>query len=134
MTVNAENILKVADAIERHTISWLGFNMRSWYADEKNGTGYPDQSGHKCGTVACVAGWATVVELGEEAAKAAFDAARPDRKLITMDLLSSPEEFLGINDEQAEALFYGADSDEGPDQAVRTLRHLAETGEVDWSI
>ena len=57
--MNKENILKVADAIEQHSIPDLGFNMSIWVGI---GSLYEDKSGHKCGTVGCIAGWATTVK------------------------------------------------------------------------
>ena len=118
--MNEENILKVADAIERHSIPDLGFNMEllRGAADER----YPDLSGHNCGTVACIAGWALAV-AGKDGG---FEAAA---------------EFFGFKDQEEEEsydfpLFFPGSPHYGTtsSQAVAVLRHLAETGEVDWSI
>ena len=136
--MNVENILKVADAIEARSIAWLGFNVRSWYADRNDGISgieYKDQSGHKCGTVACIAGWATAVEIGETGLTEEFEAIRlRGKQLINLPLVSTPEEFLGIDQEQANDLFYGAEDDTTPEKAVIVLRNLAETGVVDWTV
>lgn len=136
--MNVENILKVADAIENRQIAWLGFNMRSWYAhkqDDEFGVPYKDNSGHNCGTVACIAGWASAVELGAEAfSKIITDTREDGRMLIGLNLLTSPEEYLGLSDGQRTSLFHGAHGDTSSDQAVRTLRHLAATGKVDWTV
>ncbi len=119
--MNVENILKVADAIEQHSIPDLGFNMRRWR--DRAGASSPDLSGHGCGTVACIGGTA--------------EAMFP-KKLA--------EDALGLTHEQSKALFFAVDgtgnrviSDEEfgsitPSQAAAVLRHLAATGEVDWSI
>jgi len=136
--MNVENILKVADAIEARSIAWLGFNVRSWYADRNDGLSgieYKDQSGHKCGTVACIAGWATAVEIGETVLTEEFEAIRlRGKQLVNLPLVSTPEEFLGIDEDQANDLFYGAEDDTKPEKAVRVLRNLAETGVVDWTV
>lgn len=136
--MNVENILKVADAIEKHEIAWLGFNMRSWYADRDDGfTGfeYDDLSGHKCGTVACIAGWATAVEVGELVLIKELENSRLEgRKLTSIPLVSEPEDFLGLDNHQAGQLFHGARVDTTAAHAVRALRHLAATGKVDWTV
>lgn len=113
--MNKENILAVADAIERHTIPDLGFNMGliRGTADAK----YPDKSGFDCGTVACIAGWTNAVAGGE-----GVDAAG---------------DYLGIEGDRLRSkLFYPDNPYLGatPAQAGRVIRHLAETGEVDWSV
>jgi hypothetical protein len=119
--VNKDNILAVADAIEKHSIPDLGFNMALL-----NGEGSADLSGHECGTVACIAGWTCAV------AKIApsFEGAR---------------EFLGLERKQSSVSDYHNGNlffpdlksdhwDATPSQAVAVLRHLAETGIVDWSV
>ncbi len=113
--MNVENILKVANAIEQHSIPELGFNMFQWYGDD---TFHRDISGHGCGTVACIGGWAGQVLLGNS-------------NCTSQDLLDP----LGIDKKQASALFFDWDTtiDVTPAQAVRTLRHLAATGAVNWN-
>lgn len=126
--MNRENILKVADAIAQHSIPNLGFNM-AWIYAEAN-LYNPDQSGTNCGTTACIAGWAYAVEHGgripdlpEEVEIKAADAA---------------SKFMGLPPRKSDDLFYPFGHKERlaiePSQAVAVLRHLAETGEVDWSI
>jgi hypothetical protein len=123
MTMNVENILKVADAIEQHSIPDLGFNML-WLKSEVGGDA--DRSGHNCGTVACVAGW-TIALFGSRG-----------------DGFMEAGQHLGLPRSKYRPLFYpgtGLDEDEAdthpawgatPAQAASCLRHLAETGEVDW--
>jgi hypothetical protein len=115
--MNVENILRVADAIEQHSIPDLGFNMGVW-TDE----GLEDLSGHKCGTVACIGGWANAVEAGS--------------KMLEWDspLLGSQQAkaFLGLGGWESDELFFGCVYGVSPSQAVSVLRHLAKTGEVDW--
>ncbi|MGV8950113.1 MAG: hypothetical protein ACOH2M_03345 [Cypionkella sp.] len=124
-TVNAENILKVADAIEQHSIADLGFNMGGWVSIATSAA--PDMSGHNCGTVACVAGWACAVILNDLEATESMDMA---------DIGA----LMGLDGDQSFDLFIGQRREEpdlklvSQDQAVRTLRNLAVTGEVDWTV
>lgn len=130
--VNRENILKVADAIENHSIKWLGFNMASWFdADARHPWSPKDNTNHNCGTVACIGGWAGVLAMGKKTEKSAAKAlANLNETRI--------HEFLGLETEVARSLFLpshkvvGKWSDITPAQAVRVLRHLAETGKVNW--
>ncbi len=123
--MHVENILKVADAIEQHSIPDLGFNMNLWF--EGDGT-YADFSGHRCGTVACIGGTAGLVIEGIKDCNE-IDAAR----------------ILGLGDgdgydDRAGQLFYPKSIESvdwskiTPAQAARTLRHLAATGTVDWDL
>ena len=111
--MNVENILKVADAIEQHSIPDLGFNMSVW--KEAASPWRRDMSGHNCRTVACIAGWTVALFPDDDAADA-----------------------LGMDDDRADLLFYPRGWINGSafpsSRAVAVLRHLAATGEVDWSI
>lgn len=130
--MNTENILAVADAIEQHTISWLGFNMNTFMYDALF---FEDKSGYGCGTCACVAGWTAAVATSATEPKEAYDWS-----------FIRAADWLGLNDdEQIAQLFYASNhpkaehgvgplNDLSPRQAVRTLRHLAATGEVDWEV
>lgn len=120
--MNKDNVLKVADAIEQHSIPDLGFNMGYW----RNSVHYIDRpvrdlSGHNCGTVACIGGWTEAVlgdpvrDLGKAGELLQLD---PDRA----GMLFCPDGWHTDN-----AKFTTA-------RAVAVLRHLAETGEVDWSV
>lgn len=119
--MNRENILKVADAIEQHSIPDLGFNMSDVVFTYSHG--HFDKSGHDCNTVACIAGWAKAASLGHKPGN--------DTRIDDVEI------WLGIDDVQAAELFMPDDWEYGgytPAQAVRTLRHLAETGEVRWDL
>jgi hypothetical protein len=129
--MNKDNILAVADAIEKHSIAGLGFNMNYCVSPADFMT---DHTGQHCGTVACIAGWSRAIRQGSVP-----EVAR------TLPLFEpEPEiEWLGLSEDDAEELFYPDRyaTDEVLDlgdvttaQAVAVLRHLAETGEVDWSI
>jgi hypothetical protein len=131
VSINVENILKVADAIEQHSIPDLGFNMKNWFNEA--GDGIVDNSGHNCGTVACIAGWTAYLAKGSEPTHAYWTYKDGHTSKIA-------REFLGLSRWEAGDLFEPgavAAADWGsikPSQAVAVIRHLAATGEVDWSI
>lgn len=128
---NVENILKVAEAIERRSVPGLGFNM-GWLTLQSSTMpllGIDHLHVENCGTVACIAGWANALagSLEEPTFKVAKD-------------------FLGLDGAQHSQLFYASNhpdkterDDTGPldtidpVQAVRTLRRFASTGLVDWA-
>jgi hypothetical protein len=126
--MNKENILKVADAIENATLTkdhGIGFNMAYFF--ESSGH-LEDHTHQECGTTACIAGWASLISEKEVAAR--------DDPDVMEDVAM---EYLGLSNMQAVDLFYArcvrkpmADITQA--EAVRVLRHLAETGKVDWSI
>lgn len=117
--MNRENILKVADAIESHSIPDLGFNMSLWI-DRKPGP-EDDRSGHNCGTTACIAGWAVAVMNG---------GVIPE---VGVPIQDDAEKYFGLNWTDGEDLFVNwVGKSPTPAEAVIVLRHLAETGEVDW--
>lgn len=124
--MNKENVLAVADAIEKHSIPDLGFNMGDWVAHASDEA--PDRSGHSCGTVACIAGWAQRLRTGVPLSADSVVWWEPEA------------EWLGLGGDASDTLFMGDDetnkrlADVTPAEAVRVLRHLAETGEVDWSV
>jgi hypothetical protein len=127
--MNKEVINAVADAIARSELARcdVGFNMSKYVASSE---GWVDQTGHECGTVACIAGWTAMM----------FDA--DGNRLAAPDL---PSEFsahmtaqsaMGLTSRQADALFTPDRLDYATItqcQAVAVLRKLAETGKVDWS-
>lgn len=126
MTINVENILKVADAIEQHSIAELGFNMNyeHYVSGEYDRCESLDRSGHGCGTVACIIGWTNAVFASEP-----------------LGLSETAVAHLGISVRDGDRLFWPDKERWGirtydditPAQAVSTLRRLAATGEVDWS-
>lgn len=143
--MNTANILAVADAIEQHTIPWLGFNLGPFFsiaAETREGDDVPvDRSGHNCGTVACIAGHAMILKHG--VTNEPRSAAEAD-KLLKGDFLAEAAKFFELEygsdtEDRAGDLFFAKSAsryrDEIPaDQAVRTLRHLAATGTVDWTV
>jgi hypothetical protein len=124
--MNAESILRVADAIEKHEIADLGFNMNDWVSSK-----YPDKSGHNCGTSACIAGYAV----------AAFDGMDEVERINSLTEDEKIEQFFGrareifdMDTEDADDLMVFFSGDPTPLKAARTLRHLAATGEVNWNL
>ena len=110
--MNKERILELADLIEKQPHTEIdadsGFNMLDF--------------NHLCGTPSCIAGWAVFQSNGN------------------LEYVNSEEAriALGLNRLQCEDLFFAWSSnlsleDITPAHAAFTLRHLAETGVVDWS-
>ena len=119
--MNCENLLRVADAIEKHEIEGLGFNMAEWLTIPGD-TPAPDRLGLNCGTTACIAGWAAHLEAG--LTRVDFDQK---------DIIVRAAAYLGY----PAGLFFGSPSrtrleDITPAQAVNTLRYAAATGTIDW--
>ena len=108
----------------------VGFNMTTVaYATLPNHRTH-DTSGWNCGTTACIAGHALLLK-GDNI-----------NRLIWTDagvLMEEAREWLGLDHDQANVLFadrpYGvAMSSVNPGMALRTLRHLRETGVVNWDL
>lgn len=108
----------------------IGFNMGTFVGGMTPTLG--DRAGRNCQTVACIAGHAFLLamQFNVEAAKDA-DAG---------DIESVAVEYLGIDEDQAPALFYDlpdhiTNLDDVPAAAaIDTLERLAETGRVEWRI
>lgn len=144
--MNVEAINAVADAIENHTIPWLGFNMNfvmndrrpTWTPpdDDSDGWLHPDHTGHNCKTIACIAGWAYAVHRPEMCKLHAEQS--PDRKPIDPFNIDEVEEIFGLDQVTVRELCFpnhvGDLEDITTEHAVRVLRHLVATGEVDWSV
>lgn len=135
--MNKRTILKVAKAIEtaakrKEGLRGVGFNMDSYIADaDEVRCDHVDS----CGTVSCIAGWTCLVAGGLNDA----DSLREIE--ATQSVYAIPRraaEILGIDFETRYDLFtpHGAGpwASITPAHAVAVLRHLAETGVVDWSV
>ena len=138
--MNTTNILAVADAIEQHTIPWLGFNMGPFFSlavEREYDAETIDQSGHDCGTVACIAGHVAVLMRG---VKVEPQSTAEAYEVFGGMLLREAADWLGLAyGSKAKDLFFAYSSGRNrhnipADQAVRTLRHLAATGNVDWTV
>ncbi len=116
-------LLALAEAIEREDLvrEGIGFNMKVWRAKTQGWR--PDQMGHSCGTVACIAGWTALL----------------DDPSVTGDneIQERAKKILGLNSEESVRLFgaLGAQydlEDITAKHAVAVLRDFAESGEIRW--
>lgn len=115
--MNRERILALADLIEQQPHTEIGaasgFNMEDFT--------------HPCGTPACIAGWAAFMFDKEfEPGKTTMKYSEHAGMLLGLDYRKAADLFLltpGIGLEEIT-----------PAHAATTLRHLAETGDVEWVI
>lgn len=113
--MNKENITRLAGIIERAELPELKLNMNVVYqSDERAG----------CGTAGCIIGWIAVLTKGKAHAE----------ETAGVTLQDEADEFMG---EHFSGLFYPTElvgdwSQITPAHTATVLRHLAETGEVDW--
>lgn len=134
--MNVENILKLAEVLESPAAE-EHFDMSSWL-DHNGDHDLPDEITYNemikdCGTVACIAGWATVLAKGDEIVKEenyefGIGADYLDLEYTQAKHLFTPGVFITVDGEEVSA--YAAT----PKQAAKVLRHLAATGEVDWDV
>ena len=128
--MNKAALLYVADAIEKHAIADLGFNMSDWVA--KATSDYPDLSGHACGTTACIAGFAVALldRHGEPRAKPLTNKQLLARLDTVGDLQELAAQTLGLSYDESGGLFgfQGSHSSMDhvtPAEAIAELRRLA---------
>lgn len=116
--VNPVNVNRVADAIENGELvkRGIGFNMAAWREPVHGDV--IDRTGHHCKTVACIGGTVDILFL------TGTDRGRENK------LGLSPDQFLRL----VAPMDAHPWRDITPAHAVSVLRHLAETGEVDWSV
>lgn len=124
--MNTENILRLAEFLE--ALPQGRFNMASWARSRTGQYLYlegPVEAAIECGTVCCIGGWGVLLfDIGDSSKGVA-------KKLGLGDPNGEPP------DPIASELFFPkseAINERDPHKAARVLRHLAETGEVDWSI
>ena len=121
--MNKERILEIADLIETGHERMV-FDMTEWGEE------------HPCGTAACIAGW-TVARFGWNGRAMKIDHRRPLGG--GRDVFDGALSVLGLSFPEAPRLLAPNEGRDGVSMtevtaphAVRTLRHLAKTGEVDW--
>lgn len=122
--MNRERLSELADAIEAGRED-LDFNMVDWIDD--------------CGTTACIAGWACAVfapkdweQMTAPHYTGLYPRAASDRGVIA-DVAA--EELGFANYLEARPLFNPTNHlAASRNQAVRVLRHAANTGTIDWSV
>lgn len=116
--MNKQRLAELADVIEKAPDKW--FDMDRWIQTEEFGAynfprGAPIE--FKCGTVACIAGWAVIH----------FDKKLPEEKSIA----DRAQDILGLGNNETRSLFMGHWSDKDTDaiskaEAVARLRELAK--------
>lgn len=123
--MNKKRLLAVAEAItQAHVLQGdargMGFNMNHFC------TAYPgmDFNSQECGSVGCIAGWALSMFTQKQPSQFTFDEAGRE---------------LGLNSVTADMLFFGRGCELElfeihPYHAAAVIRHLVETGEVEWDI
>lgn len=136
--MNTDKIIQLAEALERYeregvfAVWGLGFDLSQWIHtfddQDRRDDKKHDVLFNGCGSVACIAGWAIALE----------QQAIPNLK---EDPFVKATAILGLPSARASKLFAPecGDADGGyytatPVEAARVLRHLAKTGEVDWSV
>jgi len=136
--VNKANVLRLANAIEGHALD-LGFNMTFWVtrvgrdSSTHHGDEIVDHSGHNCNTVACIGGWVDALILADAGAPISRSAIEDVPSYDGKDFLDlTPEQFFQLTSPKQKIA--GPWEDITQEKAVRVLRHLAETGKVDWSV
>lgn len=124
-----EKLLALADAIEAHELATkdIGFNMGWYFLGDSPETSAVvkdrklDQTGHTCGTVACIAGWASLMD----------DPTNHNDD----EIANRAQSILGISDKERGYLFggdfYGGSINDISTQcAVAAIRDLANTGRI----
>lgn len=126
--MNKTNVLAVASALRSSALAerGIGFNMEFCMTVNSD---YPDRTGHNCGTVACIVGWAYALAHPELSAA----------KLVERVSTAEARDWLGLSRGKGHKLFYEqgltiALTDISPEHAATVLEHLAETGEVVWDL
>lgn len=106
--------------------------MGTWYSEkpERMGDFWEEYYGVGCKTAACIAGWVC-----------AWEKDLPTEIEFSGDcIMANPyiekaREHMGLPLEQARTLFLGFDCSRpySKEAVAKVMRHLAETGEVDWT-
>lgn len=117
--MNVERILQLADFIEK--LPPERFDITLWIYAPRCLASYEELI-QDCGTCACIGGWTQIL----------FNAPYES----TLEYSHSAFELLGLTEPEAERLFCPPDFHDSSlypqDRVVRTLRRLAETGEILW--
>lgn len=126
MELKKDRILEIADIIEQNEpeVTDVGFDMDLWVA--KNS---PDHNNHTCGTTMCIAGW-SLARYGTSGRATKMDLRRVHA--FDGNWYDVGASILGLSFNDADELFNPLEAHVDPVWAAETLRHLAETGEVDW--
>lgn len=139
--MNIERLTILRDHLQK--IDARNFNMTDWHEMERpNGWDMPQgeydqimntlrEAKHVCGSVACIGGWGDIIFENE------LKALTGPIKLEYTEI----GHILGLTHQQQNQLFF-PNPEELPgkkdmseitlDEAIQTLTHLIETGEVNW--
>lgn len=153
MSINKTNIRRVIDQIKAEP---KRFNM-SVYVGTLNPDPeddiYPhvEDEGHdtsvlakSCGTVACIAGWAAYLAQPNKPPTSTAHMTEIAAEFLGLSAPNAVD--LGEDHNETDRLFFGWLPDRydrpnglsldaiAPEQAIKVLEHLIDTGEVDWSI
>lgn len=134
--MNRENLERTIAHLENLPPE-LGFEMSRYINKGYDDAPVFDYKGDECGTAACIAGHIALLESGGDDEKV-WDREDGPKGLA--------RKFLGLTHDQAELLFIPHHTDLTPVNAVkrntlsdvtlpwaiRTLKHLLETGKIDW--
>lgn len=141
--MNKKNVKKVRDLIacvtekEPHRFNMAAFvgelvvedGERFFDGDTHNERTISEGLKHNCNSCACIAGWASsLTEMGKDE-----------------DIEEAAARYMGLGYREAHDLFYPYGLDHSweahtgwghvrPEQAIKVLDHLLETGKVDWKI
>lgn len=152
--VNQENLSELISFLEKMPEKAFGLDI--WYNWKGRGAAtdpklaidvvrrQSESNGeHVCGTVACIAGWIDILESSKH--KTPRDLGGESPSLFVKYRAAN---WLGLNGADASGLFMPGElgepsnpyeipiwhADVTKDQAITVLRHLQETGKVDWSV
>lgn len=134
--MNKQRLLELADWLGKgakhehvrfNMSTFMTFKLKDWYA--------PITKDNICGTVCCIAGCAVQFFAPENCADLTNqELCRPN----LVDYKGIAARVLGLGTEQAEALFFpdrqliSDYSQITPQWAAKVIRHMVETGHVDW--
>jgi hypothetical protein len=132
----------VAKALEKSVVAkecHIGFNLSTYYDNNKYSI-FPieDRTKHKCGTVACIAGWTVILykKDGDLRKRPLRDSEVYKRYHVGAgNIMGDAMDIMGISFKEAEALFEPDSVDKTrvtPKDAAKVLRHFAKTGKIDW--
>lgn len=137
--VNHDHLNRLIEVLKNEEFAkeGLGFNMTTWWDSHKR---WHDETGHHCGTVACVGGTIDALQL--------LDKGFTIKKLVELEIsdmgfsglmseegLPPTEEWLGLTCDEGDELFRPRmitwHAIELP-AAVKVLENLRDYGVIDW--
>lgn len=137
--MNRENVEKLIEALEKDTFQdrGVGFNMGVFMMVHNGINKVADFRDEPCRTVACIAGHAYLLKSIEEEAPGTWEQITGYGHRCGFAVSRQAQIWLDLDGWTAEELFnpsFRPIDRIGPDMAVKVLRNLLETGEVDWRV